>query len=172
MSFENPAGQPYAGQTPPSYYAAPQTFSPRPKVGFVEAIKQFYGRYASFTGRSNRSEFWWVAVFIAIVDAVLMIPYFIAVGSYTASVSMATTVEEQQAAATSFPAAAMIFGILLFVWGLVNILPSLALGVRRLHDTGRSGLFILLGFIPFVGGIILLVLYASESKPEGASYGA
>ncbi|MGO4855696.1 DUF805 domain-containing protein [Arthrobacter sp. 2MCAF14] len=172
MSYENPSGQPYAGPTPPSYYAAPQVFSPRPQVGFVDAIKQFYGRYATFTGRSNRSEYWWVALYIAIVNAVLGIPYYIEVGSYAASVSAASTAEAQQAAAASFPAAAMIFGIVWFIWGLVNLVPGLALTVRRLHDTGRSGWFILLGLIPIAGPIILLVFYATASKPEGATYGA
>ncbi len=172
MSYENPAGQPYAGPTPPSNYAAPQVFSPRPQVGLVDAIKQFYRRYASFTGRSNRSEYWWVVLYIAIVNAILAIPYYIGVGSYAASVSTATTLEAQQAAAASFPAGAMIFGILLFIWSLANLVPSLALSVRRLHDTGRSGWFILFGLIPFAGPIILIVFYATESKPEGAIYGA
>lgn len=172
MSYENPAGQPYSGQTPPSYYAAPQAFSARPQVGFVDAIKQFYSSYGTFTGRSNRSEYWWVVLYLAIVNAVLAIPYYIALGSYAASVSAADTLEAQQAAAASFPAAAIIFGILLFVWSLANLVPSLAVSVRRLHDTGRSGWFILLGLIPIAGPIILVVFYATESKPEGARYGA
>ncbi|MCZ9881086.1 DUF805 domain-containing protein [Arthrobacter sp. B2a2-09] len=172
MSYENQAGQPYAGPTPPSYYAAPQAFSPRPRVGFVDAIKQFYSRYATFTGRSNRSEYWWVVLFIAIVNAILVIPYAIAVGSYAASISAADTLEAQQAAAANYPVAAGLFGILLLVWGLANIVPGLAVSVRRLHDGGFSGWFILLGLIPAVGGIILIFLYVMESKPDGERYGA
>ncbi|NYD76781.1 DUF805 domain-containing protein [Arthrobacter cupressi] len=170
MSYENPAGQAYSGQASP--YAQPRTFAPRAQVGFVEAIKQYYRRYAEFTGRSNRSEYWWVALYQAIVSFVLWIPYSIALGGYTASVASASTLAEQQLASQSFPAAALIFGALGGIWALAHLVPNLAVTVRRLHDTGRSGWFILLGLIPFAGGIILLVLTVIESKPEGARYGA
>ncbi|WP_426298760.1 DUF805 domain-containing protein [Arthrobacter sp. R-11] len=171
MSYENPAGQPYGGPVPP-YYAAPRTFAPRAQVGFVEAVKQYYRRYAEFSGRSNRSEYWWVALYQAIVNFVLWIPYYVVLAGYTASVASATTVAEQQAATQAFPAAALLFGALAGLWGLAHLVPNLAIIVRRLHDTGRSGWFVLLGLIPFVGGIILLVLTVIESKPEGARYGA
>lgn len=171
MSYENTAGQPYGGGVPPQY-AAPRVFAPRAQVGFVEAIKQYYRRYAEFSGRSNRSEYWWVALYQAIVSFVLWIPYSVVLGGYTASVAAATTAAEQQAAAQAFPAAALLFGALGGIWALAHLVPNLAVTVRRLHDTGRSGWFILLGLIPFVGGIILLVLTVIESKPEGGRYGA
>ena len=170
MSYENPAGQAYSGQFPP-HYAAQQGYAPRPQVGFVDAIKQYYRRYAEFGGRSNRSEYWWVALYQVIVGFVLGIPYMISLSSYSASVAMATTLEEQQAAAQNFPAAAMIFAAILGIWGLAHIVPNIAVLVRRLHDTGRSGWFALLSFVPF-GGIVLLVFAAMESRPEGARYGA
>jgi uncharacterized membrane protein YhaH (DUF805 family) len=49
---------------------------------------------------------------------------------------------------------------------VATFLPSLAAAVRRLHDTGRSGWWLLLNFIPFIGFIIVLVLLAQESKEE------
>lgn len=56
--------------------------------------------------------------------------------------------------------------------GLVFLVPSLAVGARRLHDTGRSGWFMLLGLIPVVGAIILIVFFAQDSKPETNKWGA
>lgn len=51
------------------------------------------------------------------------------------------------------------------------LIPTLACGVRRLHDTGKSGAFILFGLIPFVGGIILLVFFVMDSAPGDNQYG-
>ena len=50
------------------------------------------------------------------------------------------------------------------LWGLVTLIPSLALCVRRLHDVGKSGWFLLIGLIPLVGGIILLVQMLRDSR--------
>ena len=68
-----------------------------------------------------------------------------------------------------------LFGVgiaLLVIWWLAIIVPTLALSWRRLHDTNRSGLFWFLGFIPVVGGIILLVLFVLDSDPAGARFDA
>ena len=51
------------------------------------------------------------------------------------------------------------------------IVPQLAAGVRRLHDTGRSGALLLIGLIPLVGSIILLVWFATEGNPQSNQYG-
>lgn len=52
-----------------------------------------------------------------------------------------------------------------FIWVLAAIIPAIAVTVRRLHDTGRSGWLILLGLIPLVGGIILLIFCCQDSQP-------
>ncbi|MFI3141080.1 MAG: DUF805 domain-containing protein [Clostridia bacterium] len=62
--------------------------------------------------------------------------------------------------------------IILTVFSLVNFIPSLAIVVRRLHDSGKSGWFYLICFIPYVGGIILLVLMCLDSEPGSNQYGA
>jgi uncharacterized membrane protein YhaH (DUF805 family) len=51
------------------------------------------------------------------------------------------------------------------------IVPSLAVGVRRLHDTGRSGWFLLIGIIPIIGGILLIVWFATEGEASTNQYG-
>lgn len=55
--------------------------------------------------------------------------------------------------------------------GVVFLVPNLAVAARRLHDTGRSGWFLLLGLIPLVGTIILIVFFAQEGKPESNKWG-
>ncbi|MBP1542210.1 MAG: DUF805 domain-containing protein [Prevotella sp.] len=55
--------------------------------------------------------------------------------------------------------------------GLIFFIPSIAVAVRRLHDTGRSGWWILLGIIPIIGGIVLLIFYCTDSQPGENQYG-
>jgi uncharacterized membrane protein YhaH (DUF805 family) len=62
-------------------------------------------------------------------------------------------------------------GPLSLVFALAIILPVLALGVRRLHDTNRSGWWVLLGFIPIIGSIVLFVFYVVDSTPGDNQYG-
>jgi uncharacterized membrane protein YhaH (DUF805 family) len=54
---------------------------------------------------------------------------------------------------------------------LANILPALAVGVRRLHDTGRSGWWLLIALIPLVGVIVLIIFYVQDSQPGVNKYG-
>lgn len=63
------------------------------------------------------------------------------------------------------------YGLLSGLYSLAVLLPSIALSVRRLHDTGRSGWWIFLGFIPLIGTIILIVFYAQDSQAGSNSYG-
>jgi uncharacterized membrane protein YhaH (DUF805 family) len=109
-------------------------------MGFGEAVKSFWSHYSKFKGRSRRSEYWWIQLFlvltnlaVAAIDLVLMngdVDRFIANGGG---------------------------GIVGLIWILVTIVPALAVLVRRLHDTGKSGWWVLIGFVPLVGGIVLLV---------------
>jgi uncharacterized membrane protein YhaH (DUF805 family) len=64
-----------------------------------------------------------------------------------------------------------IFGILYLIYALGTLIPSLAVGVRRLHDIGKSGWMMLVGLIPLAGGIWLIVLMATDSAPGENEYG-
>ena len=99
-------------------------------------------KYATFDGRASRGEFWWYVLANLIV--------VFALGLLTA--------------------ASKIFLVLMVVWMLGTLLPNLAVGVRRLHDTNRSGLWYLISFIPF-GGIVLLVFFVMEGNPSHNTYG-
>ena len=121
---------------------------------FGEAVKSFWSNYATFRGRSRRSEYWWIQLFLVItnlavaaIDLVLMngdIDRFVANGGG---------------------------GIVGLVWILVTIVPALAVLVRRLHDTGKSGWWALIGFVPLIGGIVLLVFTLLDSEAGDNKFG-
>lgn len=128
---------------------------------FGQAISRFFKKYATFSGRASRSEFWWWYLASTIVSGVL-------------SLLMTTTGGFGYDAATGTmtgPSGGYVtFAVILGIWGLVTLVPWLALIWRRLHDTNRSGGFFFLSLIPFVGWIIALVLYLMPSDPAGARF--
>lgn len=133
------------------YYGAP--------IG--EAVKRFFTKYAVFSGRASRSEYWWWALVNFLVLAVLDIVALVSGGVPAISA-------DGTAAAPS--GGAVVVLLLIVVWGLATLVPGIALLARRLHDGNFSAWFILLAFVPFVGGIIVLVLTLLPSKPEGARF--
>ena len=114
-------------------------------------------QYADFSGRARRLEFWlFILINTLIISALssLLVP----LGAYGLIASMGSPM------GTGSLAPIVIVLILLVCFFIAIIIPSLAVSVRRLHDTGKSGWFILLWFIPFIGLIILLVLCIIESQ--------
>src|SRR4051794_17675133 len=111
-------------------------------MGFADAIRSVFSKYVGFSGRARRSEFWWFTLFAVILYIVVAI-IDAAIGS-------------------------SILGIIV---GLALLLPSLAVTVRRLHDTGRSGWWILIGIIPVIGAIVLLVFECQDSQPGTNAHG-
>jgi uncharacterized membrane protein YhaH (DUF805 family) len=111
-------------------------------VSFADSIRTCLTKYVTFSGRARRSEFWWFSLFLGLV--------YIVVASIDAGIGSAA---------------------LEIVFILATFLPSLAVLVRRLHDTGRSGFWAFITFVPIVGGIILLVWECSNSQPGVNKYG-
>lgn len=64
----------------------------------------------------------------------------------------------------------LLLTVLMFVFFLVSLAPYIAVAVRPLHDVNMSGWFYLLGLIPFIGGLILVVLMVLPAKPDGARF--
>jgi uncharacterized membrane protein YhaH (DUF805 family) len=113
-------------------------------------------RYADFSGRSRRKEYWLYVLFLfigfivfGILDSVL--------GLGGSSSSWHSTSGEQVGAGASFHG-----GVLTIIFWLANLVPSIAVGVRQLHDTDRSGWWLLISLIPLIGGIVLLVFTVLE----------
>ena len=141
---------------------APQTSASAPLdqplygASFGDAIRRFFTKYSDFTGRASRSEYWWFVLFATIVAAVYAI--------------LQVTIGSIGGDGRSLGPIGWILLVVYIVWALAILVPSLALIWRRLHDANLAGPFFFLGFIPFVGGIILLVFYLLPSKPEGARF--
>jgi uncharacterized membrane protein YhaH (DUF805 family) len=152
-------GQQYAGGLAP--YTAVYDTNPRPSVSMVQAVKLWLKNWKNFSGRASRSEYWWVYLALAIVMTALMIVAMV-VGLGIAAASGGSD-------SAIGLALALVSGVIGIV-GLATLVPSLSLGVRRLHDTNQSGWLYLVSFIPYVGSIILIVLMAQASNPAGARF--
>ena len=122
-------------------------------MGFAEAIKSFWSNYATFKGRARRSEYWFIQLFLIITN--------VAVGAIDLAL-MNGNVDRFIANGGG--------GIVGLVWILVTIVPALAVLVRRLHDTGKSGWWVLMGFVPFAGAIVLFVFTVLDSTPAENKY--
>lgn len=109
--------------------------------------------YAGFTGRARRKEYWMFSLFHYLIFAILLIPFFVISENGQNEVLL------------------IVFGGLFLIYALVTFIPSIAVTVRRLHDTDKSGWFILVQFIPYVGGIIMLVFTVSNGTKGLNKYG-
>ncbi len=114
-------------------------------MSFTDAIRSVLQQnYANFHGRARRSEYWYWFLALVIVEVVIRIIGLVSGGLYD------------------------VLAVLLFL-GL--IVPNLAVGSRRLHDTGRTGWWQLIGIIPLIGWIVLVVFFVTDSQPASNQYG-
>ena len=130
-------------------------------MSLAEAIKTCLKKYADFSGRASRPEFWWFVLFYYLVILLPVVP-LIAIDA--SSVNHAAFEESGSTTAVG------VFGVLVGVALLALLIPYLAAGVRRLHDTGKSGWWWLISFVPF-GSIVLIVFFAIEGNPGWNQYG-
>jgi uncharacterized membrane protein YhaH (DUF805 family) len=124
-------------------------------MSFGTALRAFWSNYRNFKGRARRSEYWFIQFFLvatnlaaAAIDLALMdgdVDRFIANGGG---------------------------GIVGLIWILATIVPALAVLVRRLHDTDRSGWWALIGFVPIIGTIAILIFTVTDSTQGENRYGA
>jgi uncharacterized membrane protein YhaH (DUF805 family) len=111
-------------------------------MSFMDAVKSVLTQYVGFSGRARRSEYWFFVLFNILVSIVASI-----IGGLIKFPLLATLVS------------------------LALLLPALAVSVRRLHDTGRTGWWLLIGLIPLVGLIVLIVFFVQDSNPGQNAYG-
>jgi len=104
---------------------------------------QVLSKYAEFNGRARRSEYWYFVLINVFISLVIFI-VDAGLGS---------------------------FGLLGILYSLAILIPGLAVSVRRLHDTGRSGWMLLLALIPLIGAIILIIFMIQDSVEGGNEYG-
>jgi uncharacterized membrane protein YhaH (DUF805 family) len=122
-------------------------------MGFGQAISTCFSKYVTFQGRARRSEFWWWVLFIVIGS---MIAGFLD-GLFSTTYSFGG--EEDVTVYTQT-------GWIGSVFFLVTLLPGISVAVRRLHDTDKSGWWWWLGFLCFIGWIVLFIFYVSDSGPD------
>ncbi len=115
----------------------------------INAYKNFFKGYVDFTGRSTRSEYWW----IWLGNMILLVPFYSVYFKALAN-------PRNEAALMALGGIAIIY----MIFGLALILPMLALTVRRLRDAGFHWALIFIIFIPMVGSLALLVLLAMPTK--------
>ena len=142
-------------------------------MSFGQAVKSVFKQYATFSGRARRAEYWWFYLFTQIIGAVLAIwvNVFWAIGLFPA-------LEYTDAQGNPLPGfeeainwPMFIIGFLpLLIFSIALFLPSIAVVVRRLHDTGRSGWWYLISFVPF-GGFALLVFMFFDSESGSNQWG-
>lgn len=125
-----------------------------------ESFRRFWKKYATFSGRASRSEYWWWALISVLIGFALQIAETIAFPGMNL-----------QGPVTD-PSPFTSTGILSLLWGLATIIPNLALVVRRLHDVNLSAWLLLLILVPFAGAIALVVLTILRSNPIGARFDA
>jgi uncharacterized membrane protein YhaH (DUF805 family) len=110
---------------------------------FSEAVRSGFENYATFTGRASRAAYWWWFLFAVLVGIV----------------------------ANAIDYGILDTSILSPLASLALLLPNLAVGIRRLHDTNHSGWWILIGLIPIIGFIVLLVFLVTQGDPGDNEYG-
>ncbi len=103
-------------------------------------------RYTDFDGRAGRPEFWWFALINVIISLVIWTVGIALFGFLTGE-------------------------LLAILYGLATLLPALGVEIRRLHDTNKSGWWILISLIPMVGGIILIVFFALAGTQGSNRFG-
>jgi len=111
-------------------------------MSFSEAVKSGFDHYTKFDGRANKPAFWWWFLFGILVG----------IGASILDAIIGTT-------------------IISIIVALGLLLPNLSVGIRRLHDTNRTGWWILIGLIPIIGFIVLLIFYLQQSDPGDNDYG-
>ena len=112
---------------------------------FVEAIQSVFTQFNNFHGRARRSEYWWYLLFECVIDFGLSF-----LGSYTGIGA---------------------FTIAMYIFNLVLLVPGLALCFRRMHDTGKSGWWLLPAMIPIAGQIYIILWFLKDSQPGENQYG-
>jgi uncharacterized membrane protein YhaH (DUF805 family) len=133
------------GGYPPSGYPQQRDYLQGGPVDFQGAIRQQLQNVTNFNGRASLSAYWWYALAVFAASVVLEV-LTLTIGS---------------------PALSLLIALVLIAVGL----SALSVGVRRLHDTDKSGWMLLLGLIPFIGSVIVIVLLVLPGTPGPNRFG-
>ena len=129
----------------------------------MELMFQPIRKYADFSGRARRTEFWLFALLLFLIEVVFM-ALISAVGGQALIMGYPSA---------SVPMSGSLVAVILihFAVTLALLVPSLAVTFRRLHDTNRKGWWILIGFIPLIGQLVLFIFYVLDGTPGPNRFG-
>ena len=122
------------------------------RFGEIKLIMKYYlqafKNYANFNGRARRKEYWMYILFFYLITFLMIFLDNL----------LGITIEDG-------------LGPLTIVYILISIIPTLAVGIRRLHDIGKSGWWLLISWVPLIGGIWMFILLVTDSQLEENIYG-
>jgi uncharacterized membrane protein YhaH (DUF805 family) len=125
----------------------------------IDWVLEVFSKYAVFNGRARRKEYWYWYLFNFIISI------FISVVSFVISYSTGTETD------TGMGWFGLFIYLVFIIYSLGVIIPNLAVTVRRLHDTNRSGWWYFISLIPFIGGLLLLIYLIEDGTPGDNQYG-
>lgn len=137
------------------------------KFGFRESVRRGFSRWRNYSDRATPGEYWWFYLLTLIITGIgyLVVMATVVAMFATGDKVPATrvvggeTVQTTELHPTSTGTAAVVIAVVIFVVvALILFFPALALAIRRLHDTDKTGWWYLISFVPF-GGIVLLVFF-------------
>lgn len=163
--YPAPAAQPAPFPLPPAgpgepfdgAYSAEELNRPLYGASFGNAFTRFFKNYANFRGRASRSEYWWMVLIFTMA--------FVAMGVLIGFVEAASSYSSPGGEAVS-----AFFGLMVFVVFIGSFIPWLSLTWRRLHDVNLPGPLYFITLVPYVGGLVLLILHLLSPKPEGRRF--
>lgn len=117
-------------------------------MNYLDYYFGVWRKYAVFSGRARRAEYWYFILFSLIAYVILAV-----IDVFIRNVTQSNA------------------SILLALYDLAVLIPSLAVGARRLHDTGRSAWWLLIGLIPVAGTIVLMIFFLIDGQPGANRYG-
>lgn len=133
-------------------------------------VKQAWQQWKTFDGRARRKEYWYFALcpllffFIVMIIAAIVIPNLVHAGQHAPGVAQQPM---------SLPALLILYLLLgcFLIFYFRFLVASLAVSVRRLHDTNHSGWWFFFGMIPLIGPVYMLILHCTDSHPGDNQYG-
>jgi uncharacterized membrane protein YhaH (DUF805 family) len=114
-------------------------------MDFMTSVRTCLNKYAVFSGRARRSEYWWFVLFNLVVNIVLSLVDLVIFGSGSSVLSL--------------------------IFGLAVLIPGIAVSVRRLHDLGKSGWWLLIALVPLIGAVLLIWWFSQAGTSGDNEYG-
>ena len=129
-----------------------QNLGPEKDMSFQEAVENFFRNYTNSNGRARRKEYWYPVLFIFLINLVIN-----ALGGIFGAMDIDILVT--------------MCNVLSGIFGIATLLPSIMVAIRRMHDIGKSGWWVLISFVPCVGVFIALYFCCLDSQPGDNQYG-